>query len=316
MNPYNQYPVEILCLGAINMDLVMYMEHIPKPGETITTDNFHKYPGGKGSNQAVAASIFLGKVNYLGKIGDDSFSDELIRGMSMNKVDTTHIIREENSPSGIAMIFVDSKGQNYIAFTPGANSLLSVDDIRNNTSLFKPNGILLITLEIGIENVCEAIKVAKGNGMFVILDPAPYNGEVFPKWLPALVDVIKPNENETSFLTGIQVSDFESAERAMLELLSMGFQNPIITLGDKGLIYHFRNDTVRVEPIKVKSIDSTAAGDVFLGALAASLSRGYDFANAIAFASAAASLSTTRMGAQTSIPSIEEVERLLQKQDQ
>ena len=298
---------EIICMGSINMDLVMSMNRMPEPGETIITNNFNKYPGGKGGNQAVAASVMGGKVKFFGKLGDDNFSGQLIKSLADNKVDVSSIIIEKKDSAGIAMIRVDEKGQNSISFNPGANAKLSPKDVRKNEDLFTPGGILLITMEIKPETVYAAIRVAKKKGMFIILDPSPVPKDNIPLDISPLVDIVKPNKIEASFITDIKVNDFVSSKKAIKKLLNMGFSYPVITLGAKGVIACLEEEIIKIDPISVKVVDCTAAGDVFSGAFAASIYRGKKLSDALEFANAAATLSVTVPGAQSSIPALEKV---------
>jgi ribokinase len=300
----------ILSMGSINMDLVMFMDRFPEPGETVVTDNFSTFPGGKGGNQAVTASVLGGKVKYFGKLGKDAFSLQLKKSLIAQGVDTTSILVDKTSTAGIAIILVNKQSQNLISFTPGANALLTPEEVRDHKELFEPGAILLSSMEINPETVYESIRVAKGNGMFIILDPAPAPREKFPEDIPALVNIIKPNETEASLITGIKVIDFISAELALKELRRMGFLYPIITLGEQGSVAYVDGKSVRIPPYKVESIDSTAAGDVFSGALAAGLAKGGNLEEALNFASIAAALCTTVKGAQSSIPSLTQVRAL------
>jgi ribokinase len=302
---------EVLCMGAINMDLVMFMHRLPKPGETIVTDNFSTFPGGKGGNQAVTASVLGGKVKFFGKLAVDDFSKQLISELNQKGVDTSAIQIDTHSTAGIAIIRVDDQGQNSISFTPGANALLTPADVQSNSALFTPGAIMLTSMEINPETIYASIRLAKEKGMFVILDPAPAPREAFPQDIPALVDIIKPNETEASLITGLPVEDFETAEIALSKLVEMGFSYPIITLGKMGCVAWVNNQPVRIPPYTVQSIDTTAAGDVFSGALAASLANKVEFLEALNFAKVASALSTTVKGAQSSIPSLQQVKELL-----
>lgn len=303
----SQNKMKILCMGSINMDLVMFMERLPIGGETVVTDNFSTFPGGKGGNQAAAAALLGGDVSYFGKLGDDDFSDQLITSLQATGIDTTGIIRETDVTAGIAIIRVDAEGQNSISFTPGANVKLTPKDALENEDLFKEADILLITMEISVETVYQAIKIAKKNNMFVILDPAPAPKDKIPADICKLVDIVKPNETEASVLTGITVTDEDTAKAAALSLKEMGFKHPIVTLGEKGFVYIANDELHKIAPVKVDVVDSTAAGDVFSGSIAARISNGMSIPEALAFAAKAAALSTTVKGAQTSIPILDQV---------
>ncbi len=302
---------DILCMGGINMDLVMFMARMPEPGETVVTDNFNTYPGGKGGNQAVTAARLGGRVRFFGKLAEDSFSLQLVNALDTSGVDTNTILRDTSSTAGIAMIRVDATGQNSISFTPGANALLTPAEVRSHSDLFRQGAILLITMEVATETVYAAVRMAHEHGMFVILDPAPPPGQPFPDDLPGCVDIIKPNESEAKLITGVTVTDFDSAETAVSALRQMGFAAPVVTLGEQGAVAWVDGQTVRMPAMRVDTIDSTAAGDVYSGALAAALGRGSGLLDALRFAGAAAALSTTQRGAQTSIPARESVEALV-----
>jgi ribokinase len=298
---------KILCMGSINIDLTMFMRHLPVPGETIVTDNFSTYPGGKGGNQSAAAAQLGAAVSFLTKLGDDDFSRELLQKQKDCGVNVDGVMILKGETAGIAMIRVDETGQNSISFTPGANKLLSPQDILENEVLFEESDILLVTMEINTATVYQAIKTAKEHGLTVVLDPAPAPLQGIPENIAQKVDYVKPNESEAETLTGIHINDTETAKQAFLALRNHGFSHPILTLGKGGLMAEIAGKIQFIKPYDVKTVDSTAAGDIFLGAFTAALADGKTYLECLQFANVAAALSTTKKGAQSSIPLLREV---------
>lgn len=299
---------KILCMGSINIDLIMYMNKLPIEGETIVTDNFSTCPGGKGGNQAATVAITGGKASFLTRLGDDEFSSQLTNSLKKNGVDMNSVIYQKGETSGIAMIRVDEKGVNSISFTPGANQMISKQDIKDNENMFEENDILLVTMEIPVKTVFEAIKMAKKHSMVVILDPSPTPVSGIPRDIAKLVDYVKPNEIEAEMLSGIAVVDDKSASKALYKLREIGFLTPIITMSNKGVLTFIDNKEYKLEPMKVNAVDTTAAGDIFLGSFASALSQGNNFEFCLKYANIVAGISTTKKGAQTSIPNKREIE--------
>ena len=297
----------IVCMGSVNMDLCMYMQAMPAVGETVRTDNFATYPGGKAGNQAAAAGELGGHVCVLARLGDDSFSRQLTEELRKHGVEDRYLIYEKGATAGIAMIRIDAQGRNSISFTPGANAAISPADVRANADAFEEGGILLITLELPLDTVREAMKLAKERNMQVVLDPSPVPEGGLPADLCAMVDYAKPNEVEAELLSGVPVKDFESAAVACERLMAMGIAHPVISMSDKGAYTCIDGKPVQIAPVKVNAIDSTAAGDVFLGAFAVALAGDEPVERCLHYANTAAALSTTRKGAQSSIPTPQEV---------
>lgn len=304
----------ILCMGSINMDLTMFMERLPEPAETVATDNFATYPGGKSGNQAVAAARLGGEVGFFGKLGDDMFSKELLAAMQADGVETSNILIEPGATAGVAMIRIDAEGINSISFTPGANALIRPEDVQEHETLFEQYGFLLITAEIPADTLFAAIRMAKIKGMTVVMDPAPVPKEPIPRDIPPMVDFIKPNEIEAGQIAGIKVTDNATAIECMKALREMRFQNPLITLGKDGCLAWNGENTRKFLPPDVEAVDTTAAGDVFLGAFTAALSNGREIFEAVEFASVASAMSTTLKGAQTSIPTRSQVEEFMRQE--
>lgn len=304
-------PKKIVCMGSVNMDLCMYMQNMPEVGETVLTDNFATYPGGKAGNQAAAAGELGGNVCVLARLGDDAFSTQLTEELTRHGVDTRFLIYETSKTAGIAMIRIDAQGRNSISFTPGANAAISPEDVHANAAAFEEGGILLITLELPMDTVRAAIMLAKERHMQVIVDPSPVPQGGLPHDLCAMIDYAKPNEVEAELLSGIAVTDFASAARACDRLQEMGIVHPVISMSDKGAFARVNGKDLHIEPKKVNAIDSTAAGDTFLGAFAVALSRDESIEDCLTYAKTAAALSTTKKGAQTSIPTPQEVQAAL-----
>lgn len=304
----------ILCMGSINMDLNMFMERMPAPAETVATDNFTTCPGGKSGNQAVAAARLGGKVGFFGKLGDDMFSKELLAAMQGDGVDTSNILVEPGATAGVAMIRIDAEGINSISFTPGANALITPGDVKEHEALFEQYGFLLITAEIPLPTVFAAVRMAKSKGMTVVMDVAPVPKEPIPPDIPPLLDFIKPNEIEAGQLAEMKVTDDASARECMEILRRLGYHHPLITLGKDGCLAWTGKEAQKFLPPKVNAIDTTAAGDVFLGAFTAALSNGQEIAEAVEFASVASAISTTVKGAQRSIPMRDQVEEFMKQE--
>jgi ribokinase len=301
----------ILCMGSINIDLTMFTNELPKPGESIKTDNFQTFPGGKGGNQSATIALLGGNVRFFTKMGDDDFSKTLIDKQKKDGVDTSTVIIEKGETSGVAMIMVDSHAQNSILFTPGANGHMTAHDVREHADIFDECDILQLTMEIPTDACYEAIRIAKSKGKTIVLDPAPAPKGGIPHEIARLVDYTKPNETEAKILTGIKVDSRESAEKALVELHKLGFTTPILSIGNKGAMVYSENEFSFYKPFDLDSIDTTAAGDIFIASFTEALSEGKTLHDCMIFASAAASLSTTVKGAQTSIPSVKKIYELI-----
>ena len=290
---------KILVVGSSNTDMVIKMEKLPSPGETKLGGTFLMNSGGKGANQAVAVARLGGNLTFVTKVGKDIFGKLALDGLKKEHISTRYVFIDEDAPSGVALIMVEEEGENCIAVAPGANAKLSTSDIKMVKNIFEAE-IILMQLEIPMETIADIIKIAKSNNQKVILNPAPAQ-KLDTELLNGLF-IITPNETEASVLTGITVKDEVTASQAATVFLSKGVQNVIITMGPAGA--YIRSETIsKIVPVEpVKAIDSTAAGDVFNGALAVAISEGIPIENAVAFANKAAAISVTRIGAQASIP--------------
>ncbi len=296
----------ITVIGSTNTDMVIKTFHLPKPGETILGGDFLMNPGGKGANQAVAAARLNGKVTLVAKTGDDVFGKQAKKLFLSEKLNVDYLFTDKDSPSGIALITVDDQGENCIVVAPGANSQLLREDIDLAKDAILQSDILLMQLEIPLDTVIYSAEIAFKAGKKVILNPAP--AQPLPTELLKNLYMITPNETESELLTGIQVTDQPSAIAAAKILLAKGIEVVVITMGNKGAMLVTADICELIPSFKVTAVDSTAAGDCFNGALAVALSEGTDLVNTIKFANKAASISVTRMGAQSSAPYRHEIE--------
>lgn len=298
---------DILVVGSINADLVVRAPRFPAPGETLSGEDLKIIPGGKGANQAVAAARQGSSVAMVGRVGKDSFGPDLIGNLKQNGVDTTHVLTDSQSASGTAIIVVDAQGQNSIVLSPGGNGRVTEEDL--NPVAFSEYKLLLLQLEIPIQTVLAAARRAKESGVRVILNPAP--AYPLPDELLALSDVIVPNEPELSMLTGESVHDIPSAENAARMLLERGVKNVIVTLGSRGALIVNQELASHIPAFQVEVVDSTAAGDAFIGGFASALLRDRSMEEAVQYGCGCGALATTKFGAQPSLPTREEVERFV-----
>jgi len=292
------------------MDLVVKSPRIPAVGETILGEDFIMTPGGKGANQAVAAAKLGAEVYFIAKLGEDVFAEQSLNNFKKEGVNTKYVIQTEEAPSGVALIIVDDAGNNVIVVAPGANQMLSPEDVKRAESDIASSGALVAQLEIPLETVEFAARLANDFGVSFILDPAPAQ-KLSPELLK-MVDVLTPNETEAQILTGIEVtSNRDSARTAAKKLLEYGVKSVILTMGAKGFLLANDDRMESVPAVKVDAVDATAAGDAFTGSLAVGLAQGWELFDAALFANQVAALSVTKMGAQSSMPAKEEVERFM-----
>jgi ribokinase len=297
---------KIIVIGSANTDLVVKTSRIPKPGETVMGRDFKMVSGGKGANQAVAVARLGGKPYFVACLGKDVFGNELLAQYSKEDMKTCFVRQDEFSPSGIALISVDNNAENSIVVSPGANGTVSKSDIDQVLATASEAEYLLLQLEIPIDTVEYAIRKGYKMGLKVILNPAPA-AKINDDCLKCLY-AITPNETECEALTGIKVKDEDDAKQAAKILLSKGVQNIIITCGSHGSIICNQSITKYIPACKVNAVDTTAAGDVYNGALVVALSEGMPITSAAQFATIASSISVTRPGAQSSIPYRNEVD--------
>ena len=297
---------QILVVGSLNADLVARAPRFPQPGETISGEDLRVIPGGKGANQAVAAARLGANVSILGRVGNDNFGDFLLENLKQNRVDSS-LVQRDDSSTGTAIIIVDSNGQNSIVLSAGANGNVAIADVDNIP--FTNYQLLLLQLEIPLPAVLRAAQRAKENNVRVILNPAP--AQQLPDELIALADYIIPNETELSLLTSQKIEDIPSAESAARDLLRRGARNVIVTLGSKGALLVNSEASKQIHTFKVEVVDTTAAGDAFIGGFATSLLENKSLEEAVRFGCACGALATTKFGAQPSLPTKEEVEKII-----
>ena len=303
----------VLIVGSSNMDLNIYSERFPNPGETVTGGVFKQFLGGKGANQAVASARSGSKTIFIGKIGTDAFGDQMISQLKSEGINIEHIIRDSHESSGVAFILIEKTGENMISVAPGANFNLTPDDIKVNNEIIRNANILDVQMEIPSETIEEIYKVAAQGNCIKILNPAPL--KPISHSILSNVDILIPNEGELLRLHSLlNLKDLkgEKKERiiqASRDISEYGVKVIITTLGSKGsLIYDAKKDrSTDIPALKIQTVDTVGAGDCFNGVLASMLNQGENLINSVKYASVAASIAVTRKGAQASLPYLNEI---------
>jgi ribokinase len=297
----------IVVVGSSNTDLLTKVDRLPKLGETMIGKHFHVGFGGKGANQAVMAAKLQANVTMVTKLGNDIFGKETLNNFKNYNINTDFVYFCDVS-SGVAPIFVDDKGNNFIVIVPGANWELSIDDVHKAEDIIVKADILICQLEIPVETTLEALRIAFNKGATTILNPAPameLSEEIYK-----YVSVIAPNEIEASMLTNIDIDSVDDARKAATSLNKKGAKNVIITLGSRGVLTYSEGNFNVIAPIKVNAIDTTGAGDAFIGAFAYFYAKSKNILESAKFANIAAGLSVTKLGTQTSFPELSDIEKI------
>jgi len=294
----------IVVVGSLNMDLVVRAARHPMPGETILGGDFSIFPGGKGANQAVAAARLGGRVKMIGRVGADAFGDSLLQTLAQDGVDISYVVRDQEAPSGVALITVDAAGQNTIVVASGANARVTPEDVAAAEHVFVSASVLMLQLECPLAAVAYAIELARRHRVRVVLNPAP--AQPLDAALLGQVDYLIPNQTELALLTGI-----DSTSGAVRCLRDWGVQRIILTLGEDGALVVEDESQVHLAAHHVTAVDTTAAGDAFVGAFAVALTEGRSTRQAAEWGNAAGALSVTRAGAQPSLPTRAELESFL-----
>ncbi|MDR0754920.1 MAG: ribokinase [Prevotellaceae bacterium] len=297
---------KILVVGSSNTDMVIKTEHLPRPGETVIGGTFFMNPGGKGANQAVTVARLGGQAIFICKTGSDVFGHQAHQLFEEEGIDTSYILFDSKNPSGVALITVDANAENCIAVAPGSNANLLREDVAKAKEAVEEADIILMQLEIPMETVEFVAKTANETNKKVILNPAP--AQPLSAELISNLYIITPNETEAEMISGITITDDKSAFEAAKKIADMGVDNVIVTMGDRGALVHNKTTSTIVNACKVKAIDTTAAGDVFNGALAVALAENRSIVDAVRFACKTAAISVTREGAQSSVPYRNEVD--------
>ena len=300
---------KVVVVGSINFDLTIKAKRLPQPGETIIGGRYTRGPGGKGGNQAIAAVRAGADVSFIARVGTDSYGRDSVKHLSAERIDTRYIIHDEDVPTGVAFILVDEGGENSIVVASGANARLCPLDIENVKDEIASAEVLLVQLESPLEAVQHAIRIAGKSDTLIIVNPAPAQ-HLSSSWFHE-VDVITPNKIEAEMLTGMKITDDASLAAIARRILDFGIPVVIITLGRQGVFLATINGMRLIPAYGVKTIDSTGAGDVFSGSLAAFLAEGMSIEEAVMMAIASASMSVTRMGAQMSAPFRPEIENFI-----
>jgi len=295
---------KICVIGSLNMDLVVNVDEMPKKGQTLIGENFKEVPGGKGANQAVAIAKLGGDVSMIGKVGNDGFGQTLINALKANNVKTDYI-QIENCSSGVAMITVDKNAENSIVVAPGANFRVLREDIDKCIDSIKQSDIVVVQLETPLDTIKYALQESKQLDKYTILNPAP--AAKLDEDIIKNVDLLTPNETELEILSGVKIENEEDIIKAGQVMIQKGVKQLIVTLGSKGSLYIDKDNVKFKESYKVDAIDTTAAGDSYTGALSVALSQDKDIQEAMDFASKVGALCVMKEGAQTSLPTIQDV---------
>ncbi len=298
-------PLDVCVVGSLNMDLVVKAPRLPEVGETVTGGTFATFPGGKGANQAVAAARLGAQVAMVGRVGADAFGAQLVDGLRREGIDVTHVRIDADAASGVAFITVDGAGKNTIVVASGANMRLTPADVDAAAAVLARARVLLVQLEVPVDTVLHAARLARAHGALVCLDPAP--AAPLPDELWGLIDVVNPNETEARALTGIPVTTADDARRAAEALLARGARAAVVKLGERGAYYLSTAGGGHMPARPVAAVDTTAAGDAFAAALGVALGEGRPLPEAVTFATWTAALKVTRLGAQ-SLPTRAEVD--------
>ena len=299
----------VVVIGSSNTDMVVKAAHIPQPGETVLGGEFVMVPGGKGANQAVAAARLGAEVTLVARLGDDLFAEASLRNFREAGIRTEAVVRDPEAASGVALILVDESGENAIAVAPGANARLTPADVDRAEPAIRAADMVVLQLEVPLPTVLHALRLAKRHGRRVTLNPAP--AAPVPDEALAMADFLTPNETEAEMLLGGGAAGLGGIAATAEALRTKGAGTVIVTLGREGAFIVGPNSSFHVAGRHVEAVDTTAAGDAFTGALACALGEGQELAAALAFATAAAALSVTRLGAQSSLPDRAAVEAFL-----
>lgn len=301
------FPRRAVCVvGSVNVDLVVRVPALPRPGETVLGGRFGSARGGKGANQAVAAARAGASTTIVARVGDDALGREAVAALRAEGIDTGHVSSTDDCPTGVALILVDSRGENCIAVAGGANDRLSPADVDRARAAIETADVLLVQLEVPVETILRAVEIARAAGCRVVLNPAP--ARELPGPLLAGVDVLTPNETEAALLAGARARPSPATAEALREL---GPAAVVLTRGAEGAVVATATGVTPVPAFRVEPIDTVAAGDVFNGCLAVALAEGLDLSSAARFAAAGAAISVTREGAQDSAPRRDEIAGLL-----
>ena len=303
----------IVVIGSSNTDMVVKTSHLPAGGETVLGGDFFMNAGGKGANQAVAAARYGNRVVFVAKTGDDLFGRQVRKSMAEDGIVTDYVFVDKEHPSGVALITIDKDAENCIVVAGGANMYLSPADIDTAAEEILKADVVLMQLESPIKTVAYAARMAAKAGIPVILNPAPAPAETLSEALLKDLFLITPNRSEASRISGIEVTDMESAHRAAKAIHEMGPKNVIITLGGDGSLVYDGSMFMRVEALKVEAVDTTAAGDTYNGVLASVIAEGKSLIEAVREANIAGAISVTRMGAQPAAPTREEIAAMKQR---